>query len=99
MGGLKFLGRSAKGGVLLSIVRNLTPNFAGKYQGALDLVATGAVMKVTHQGGAAFIEVGAAQAISNLVDDFVWPNVAGFMGTGSPMAAKNGGFSNALAIR
>ena len=59
---LRFIGRSLYGGAVLSGVRYLTPDFAGVYQGTVDKIAAGILMKLTHKGpGMAFIEVGVAE--------------------------------------
>ena len=89
--GLKWLGRGAYGGLILSGVRFISPDIAGKYQGALDKVLAGAIMKGTKRGpGMAFIEVGVAEAVSNLLDDFVFPLVGRFTGLGVGVSRATG---------
>lgn len=71
--------RIAKYGVALSAARNVTPDLFGKYQGAVDKVIAGGALKLFKQGGSSLIEVGMAEGVSNLVDDFVIPTLSGLV--------------------
>lgn len=81
----RMIGRSLKDGLALSAARRL-PNFAGKYQGAVDKLIAGLVMKLFKQGGSAMIEVGGAEAIANGIDDFIVPLVGRTIGGGLTQA-------------
>lgn len=87
MGTGRLLGRAAKDALFLSVARRL-PNFAGNYQGAVDMIVAGGMAKVTKQGGSALIEVGAAQGIATAVDQFLLPVLSGALG-GSAIGQKS----------
>ena len=89
--GFKWLGRGAYGGLILSGVRFITPDIAGKYQGAMDKAIAGAIMKGTKRGpGIAFLEVAVSETVSNLLDDFAFPLLGRFTGLGVGVSRATG---------
>ena len=102
---LRFVGRSLYAGAVLSGVRYLTPDFAGAYQGPVDKIAAGVLMKLTKKGpGMEFIHVATAEAFSTALDTFILPTLQR-LAAGSPLqlGAKasngNGSLMNAAAAR
>ena len=81
--GLRWLSRGAYGGLILSGVRFVTPDIAGKYQGALDKGIAGGLMKVTKRGpGNSFLEVAVSETIANVLDDYLFPTLSRITGKG-----------------
>ena len=96
----RIAGRAGMGGVTLSLVRQATPDMFGKYQSAVDKLATGALFKLIKRGPAhSFIEVAVAEIVSNLFDDFVVPKLGGLLGGGGggTLMKANGGIVNTKA--
>jgi len=89
--GLRFLGSGAYGGLVLSGVRFISPDIAGKYQGALDKAIAGAIMKGTKRGpGGAFLTVAVAETVSNILDDFAFPLLSRVTGLGAGVSTATG---------
>ena len=89
--GLRFLGRGVYGGLLLSGVRFITPDIAGTYQGALDKLITGGIMKLTKRGpGEAFLTVAISEGFSNLMDRTILPLLGNLTGLGIGTKLTNG---------
>ena len=89
--GFRFLGSGAYGGLILSGVRFISPDIAGKYQGALDKAIAGAIMKGTKRGpGSAFLTVATAEAVSNLLDDFAFPLLSRVTGLTAGVSTATG---------
>ena len=89
--GLKWLGRGAYGGLILSGVRFISPDIAGKYQSALDKALAGGIMHLTKRGpGIAFLTVATSEVIANLLDDFAFPLLGRVTGLGIGTSVASG---------